>query len=168
MTTPNLADYRHNATVKRTLEGLARVVCPPRAMELDLITDIVDHVELSMRTLPGEIRVALVAGLTTYDFAAIAAHGKRSSALDADTAQRYFESWRTSSLGLRREFVRGVGGLLRLAHYEMPEVQLELDYRPDGWIAKVKQHRLQTYPDDIRRHEESITAPDPLPISEQR
>ena len=167
MTEPNLADYQHTTATRNALEGLARVICPPRAIELALISDVVDHVELSMRALPGAVRAAIVAGLTTYDVAAVAAHGKRSSALDADTAQRYFESWRTSRLGLRREFVRGVGGLLRLAHYELPQIQEELDYRPAGWIDKVKKTRLQTYSADIERHAESITAPDPLPIAEQ-
>jgi hypothetical protein len=166
MIEPNLSDYRHSKSVRKILSALARVVCPPRAIELDIVGDIVDHMELSMRALPAPIRAGLVAGLTTYDLAAIAAHGKRSTALDADSAVRYFESWRTSGLALRREFVRGAGGLLRLAHYEQPQIQEELDYRPDGWISQVKRSRLQTYSDDITRHAESITAPDPLPVSE--
>ena len=40
--------YQHPPLVRRVLESLVPVVCPPEAMELGLGADIVDHVALTI------------------------------------------------------------------------------------------------------------------------
>jgi hypothetical protein len=154
--------YRHTPRTRRILTGLIPAACPPEAGTLGLEQAIVDHVELSMRSLPAAVRAALLSGLLAYDMGALARHGRRSCRLDAERARRYFAAWRHGPAPMR-ELARGIKGLLCLAHYEMPAVQESLGYTPQAWIDAVKRRRLATYGDDIRRHEERLLEPDPLP-----
>jgi hypothetical protein len=161
-----LGDYRHPPRVRRVLESLAAVVCPPEAVELGLTGAIVDHAELSMRALPAALRAGLVAGSLAYDTAAMAwppARGRRAAALPRDLAERWYLIWAHSPLLPQRQLIMGMKQLLCLAHYEQPAIQESIGYTPDAWIDKVKRRRLMTYSDDIRRHDESLLAPDPLP-----
>jgi hypothetical protein len=154
--------YRHTPRTRRILTGLIPAACPPEARMLGLEQAIVDHVELSMRSLPAPARAGLLSGLLAYDMGALARHGRRSCQLDTERAQRYFAAWRQGP-ALMREFARAIKGLLCLAHYEMPAVQESLGYTPQAWIDAVKRRRLATYEDDIRRHEERLLEPEPLP-----
>jgi hypothetical protein len=153
--------YRHSPRTRRILAGLIPAACPPEALTLGLEQAIVDHVELSMRSLPAPVRAALLSGLLAYDAGALARHGRRSCRLDAERAQRYFAAWR-HGLAPMREFAKAIKGLLCLAHYEMPAVQESLGYTPEAWIDAVKRRRLAAYRDDIRRHEERLLEPEPL------
>ncbi len=162
----DLADYAHPPAVRQLLQSLARVICPPRAQELGLIDDIVDHVELSMRASPAAVRAALLTGMTGYEVAAMVypAHlGKRASKLSDEKALRYFESWFHSKLGPQHEFAKGVKGLVALACYEQPAMMADIGYTPQEWIDKSIRYRLQTYDAAIAKRAEDILAPDPLP-----
>lgn len=162
----DLADYTHPEPVRQLLQSLARVVCPPKAQELDLIDDVVDHVELSMRASPAGVRAALLAGFSGYELACMAypAHlGKRASRLNAEQAQTYFESWFHSKLAPQHEFAKGVKGLIALACYEQPAMMADIGYTPQEWIDKSVRYRLQTYKAAIIKREADIVAPDPLP-----
>jgi hypothetical protein len=159
-----MSTYRHSDRTRRILASMARVACPPEAEELDLIDDIVAHVELSMATLPPPFRAGLLAGLEAYEQAARLAHrGRPASKLAPDAARAHFESWRRSGFPVFREFIKGVGGLLCLAHYEMPAIKERLGYTPEAWIEKVRRHRLTTYSDAIERQRRALLTPDPLP-----
>jgi hypothetical protein len=160
--TPTLADYRHPPRVRRLLASLVPVVCPLQAQTLGLTDAIVEHVELSMRALPTAVRLALVAGLTTYELGALARHRRRASRLDAARARDYFAWWRRGT-SIQRELARGVRGLLCLACYEMPAMQEAIGYRPAGWIERVKRRRLEIHGDAIAAHQASLFEPDPLP-----
>lgn len=159
-----MSSYRHGPRARRTLAAMARVACPPQADELGIARDIVDHVELSMATLPAPFRTGLLAGLESYEQGArLGNRGRPASKLDPAAARAYFESWRGSRFPVFREFIKGVGGLLCLAHYEMPAVKEQLGYTPEAWIDKVRRHRLTTYSDAIERHRRDLLSPDPLP-----
>jgi hypothetical protein len=145
---------------------LAAVVCPPLAIELSLLTDIVDHVELQMRASPKGVRVALLTGLTGYELASMAwpGHwGKRASKLSSAQAQAYFASWYHSPLAPQHEFAKGIKSLLALACYEQPAMMASIGYTPAEWIDKSIKYRLETYSDAIAKRERDILAPDPLP-----
>ncbi|MCP4445268.1 MAG: hypothetical protein GY811_07990 [Myxococcales bacterium] len=162
----DLADYKHPNSVRKLLQSMARVVCPAKAQELDLIDDIVDHVELSMCASPAGIRVALLAGFSGYELASMVfpAHlGVRASKLDAEKARSYFDSWFHSKLAPQHEFAKGVKGLISLACYEQPAMMADIGYTPQKWIDKSTRYRLQTYADEIVEREAEILAPDPLP-----
>lgn len=169
MSTPTatLATYRHSHRIRRVLASIAPLACPPEIESMGLIDAVVDHVELSMRSLPDLVRTGLVAGLTSYELLSRAIPrnlGRSASQLDRDRAHRYFESWRTSRIALQRELIKGVKGLLCIAYYEQQAVKEDIGYLPEEWIAKVKRRRLQVYSDEIMRHEASVIEPDPLPL----
>ena len=160
-----MSAYQHPAIVRRILESLVPVICPPDAMELGLGADIVDHVGLTMSSVPPLFRRGLVLGLTTYDLAALAwlpGRGRRAHQLPPDLADRYFDRWEHGWTPLERELAKAVGQLIKLACWEHPAMQARLGYTPTGWIEKVKRRRLEVYADDVRRAEAAVTAPDPL------
>ena len=157
--------YQHPPQVRRLLESLVAVVCPPEAVELGLTAAIVDHVQLTMGALPAPFRAGLVVGLTTYDLSSVAwpaARGKRAHQLSPELADRWFLRWEHGWTPIEREMTKAVGQLLKLACYEQPEMQARLGYTPAAWIDQVKRRRLDVYGDDVRQAEAAITAPDPL------
>jgi hypothetical protein len=161
-----LADYTHPGPIRAALASLVPVVCPPEAIELGLVDDIVDEVELAMRASPAGVRAALLAGLTGYEVTAIAypAHlGKRASQLSGEQARAYFESWLHSRLMPQHEFAKGIKGLICLSCYEQPAMMATIGYTPQEWIDKSVKYRLTTYAEAIAKREVDLIAPDPLP-----
>jgi hypothetical protein len=157
--------YQHPAVVRRVLESLVPVVCPPEAIELGLGADIVDHVGLTMSVVPPLFRRGLVLGLTTYDVSALAwlpGRGRRAHQLSPALATRWFERWEHGITPVQRELVKAVAQLLKFGCYEQPAMLDRLGYTPQAWIDKVTRRRLQVYSDDIRKAEAAIVAPDPL------
>lgn len=157
--------YQHPPLVRRVLESLVPVVCPPEAMELGLGADIVDHVGLTMSAVPPLFRRGLVLGLTTYDLGAVAwlpGRGRRAHQLPVALAERYFARWEHGFTPVERELARAVGQLIKFACYEQPAMLERLGYTPQQWIDQVKRRRLTVYGDDIRRAEAAVLAPDPL------
>lgn len=165
MSDVNLADYTHPRVVRRTLEAFARIACPSEIEELGLVEAVVDHMELSMRTLPPMVRMGLVTGITSFENAARVwpgNWGQPFSKLPRDKAHKYFLSWRTG-MELQKQFIKGVKGLLCLGYYEMPAVKKQIDFQPEAWIDKVAKRRLKVHSEAIERHQDSLIAPDPLP-----
>lgn len=162
-----LAEYRHPPVVRRALAGIARVACPPEIETFDLVDAVVDHMELSMASLPDMFRRGLVAGLITYEQGARLYpenRGRAASALDADRALRYFLRWKRSALMPQRELAKAVKGLLVIGYYEQQVVKEQIDYLPERWIDKVQKKRLAVYREPIEAHEASLIEPDPLPL----
>ena len=157
--------YQHPALVRRILESLVPVICPPDAMELGLGADIVDHVGLTMSVIPPLFRQGLIAGLITFDTSAmlwLPARGKRAHQLSPELATRWFETWEHGITPVQRELAKAIAQLLKLGCYEQPAMQEKLGYRPAAWIDEVKRRRLTVYGDDVRRAEAAVIAPDPL------
>lgn len=159
----DLAAYRMSAGTRRVLVSLVPVVCPPECAELSLAGDVMAGVELSLRSMPGLVRTGLVAGLVAYDLSALPFHLRRARSLDAGAAARHFDRWR-HGLSLQRELAKGIRAILAMAYYDHPAVLRRMGYTADDWIEKVKARRLETYADDIARHEASIFARDPIPL----
>lgn len=154
--------YQHPALVRRILESLVPVVCPPDAMELGLGADIVDHVALTMSVIPPVFRTGLITGLIGYDSAAVLRYGRRAHQLPPAQALAWFERWEHGFTPIERELAKAIGQLLKLACYEQPAMQERLGYRPAAWIEEVKRRRLTVYGDEVRRAEAAVIAPDPL------
>jgi hypothetical protein len=158
--------FRAPRHVRRVLESLVAVVCPPEAVELGLEGAIVDHAEQTMGALPALFRAGLLTGLTAYDQAARVwppARGKAAHDLPLHLRSRWYLAWLGGLTPVQRELAKAVKQVLVLGHYEQAEIQERLGYRPQQWIDKVKKKRLEVYSDEIARHEASILAPDPLP-----
>ena len=164
-----MSAYRHPRRVHRALAGIARVACPPEIEELGLVDAVVDHMALSMASLPDMFRHGLVAGIIAYDEGARIYpenRGRRASDLDYDRALRYFLRWKKSPLLPQHEFAKAVKGLLCIGYYEQQAVKEQIDYRPERWIEKVTKKRLQVYAEPIARHAASLIEPDPLPLDQ--
>jgi hypothetical protein len=161
--------YRHPRRIRRLLESLVPIVCPPATAELGLAQDIVARVEASMQALPVHLRAGLLAGLSAYEAGALAdpRHlGRPASALPKDRGVRYFERWWHSPLAPQRELAKGVKGLLCLACYETPEMKSSIGYTPEAWIERVTAQRLVRHAETIRRREHELLRPEPLPRRE--
>jgi hypothetical protein len=164
--TPNLADYHHSPLVRRTVAAIVPIACPPEVETLGLVDAVVDHFELSLRSLPALVRTGLIAGITSYQLMSRSwpGHwGRAASGLDRDRATRYYDNWRHSPLRLQREFVKGLKGLLCMGYYSQPAVHELIGYTPDGWVAKVTRRRLEVYRGDIEAQAALLLVPEPLP-----
>lgn len=157
--------YEHSPLTRRILESLVPVICPPEATELGLGADIVDHVGLTMTSIPPMFRRGLVLGLTTYDLGAIAwlpGRGRRAHQLPPALAERYYDRWEHGLTPIGHELAKAIAQLIKLACYEHPVMQERLGYTPQQWIDHVKRRRLTVYADDVRKADAAILAPDPL------
>jgi hypothetical protein len=150
---------------RRVLESLVPVICPREAVELGIVSDVVDHVQLTLGALAPLFRAGFVAGIVTYDLSAKAwlpARGKSAQALPPELATRWFRTWLDSSNPAFHQLAFAMKQLISLAHYEQPAVQQKMGYRPQQWIETVTKRRLDLYGEDVQRHQASILAPDPL------
>lgn len=150
-----------DAVGRRTVERLARVVCPPEPA-VDL-SRLVAEVELYLAAMSPAARRTVVAALWVIDQGARlhpAARGRRFGALDHETAALCYR-W------LARRVPTSVTTLLRglivMHFYAQPEVEESLGYQPTKYVASMARQRQERYADEIARAEEAVYANDPRP-----
>ncbi len=161
------SDFKTPRFIRDLMLSLVTVTCPQEPYTDDVRAQVVDDADRFLRTLPAPFRLGLTAGMTAYDVLAAAVPGnlgKRASQLPPDRARKYYDLWAKGPLGVARLFAFGVKGIIAGAYYEQDAVRQDLGYTPDEWIDKVAKKRLQVYSEDVQRHEDSIFAPDPLPL----
>src|SRR6266702_3241495 len=62
--------------------------------------------------------------------------------------------------------VQRLRGLVVMCYYELPEVKVQLGYRPDAYIAAVSRRRVDRYGPEIRAGEAAVVARDlPAPAA---
>jgi hypothetical protein len=147
------------------IDSLARVVCPPSPSPAELAGEVAHGAQLSMRAFPAPARMALIAGMRTYDEGGRLypdGSGHPARRMEPEAAAGYFESWWSSRLGVQRNFAKGIKGLIVLAYCEIPAVKEALGYTPEAWIEDVKRKRLSIYKVDIEAHAAQLIEPDPL------
>lgn len=150
-----------DAAGQRTVECLARVVCPPKpAVEP---SRLVHELELYLAAMSPSARRTVVAALRVVDQGARlypAARRRRFGALDDETAARCYR-W------LARRLPTGVTTLLRglvvMHYYALPEVEEALGYHPASYVATMAQQRQERYADEIARAEQALSADEPRP-----
>ena len=160
-----LADFRIPRPLRRVLAPMVRSILTDEVEKLGLTEAVIDHVELSMRSIPFHIRSGLVAGLASFELGAAAiptSFGRTFSRLPRAKQEAYFRSWWSSPLFLMRQFVKGIKGLIAMGFYEQPQVLAKLEYHPEQWIAEVAARRLRDYADDIARQDKMVLERDPL------
>jgi len=160
-----LADFEIPRALRACVEQATRVICPDDLEPLGLLAPVVDHFEMSLRTLPVHVRLGFLAGLGTLEMGSLLyppARGRRFSALPLPLARRWYQTWWKSPLSVFYQLAHAMKALISLAYYEQPAVRDRLGYHPDEWVEKVRQHRYQAFAEDIRRHEAELIAPDPL------
>lgn len=145
--------YRLPNGVRRTLAAMAPTVCPPEVVELGLVDAVVGHVELTVASLPPDLRALTVAS--------VRAMGATARVLPGGPGER-FAAWWSSRIRLRRLAARAVKAMFAIAFYEQREVKERMGYRPEAWIERTAARRLERYAEDIRIRERDVFAPAPL------
>ncbi len=145
-----LADFRLSSSARRTLAHLAPIVLTDEVDELGIREEVVDGVELFLRSVPAPIRIAVAAGIRTFEASARAV-----------PSSRYWHS----SLEPIKQLGRALKMFLVMSYYEHSAKKSQLEYHPESWISQVAQERLERFAEEIREHETEMTAPNPLPDS---
>ncbi len=145
------------------LLAMAKAVCPVDIDVADRQQRTVDHLAKSIQSLPRAMQRAIAVALRGFEYSAVLSFGKRASQLEREALEQYADTWKNSTLAPKREFWRGVGGLAKLAYYELQDVQKELDYTPSAWVKDVAKKRLAVYQSAIEKQERRILSADPLP-----
>ena len=151
---------RVEATVRAVLRSLVPVVCPPEAGPL--ATPIVEHVLLSVGSMPTALQHGFTAGLMTYDLGALPRYRVRARTLTGARADAYFSRWEHSRIPPFVELARTLNRVMSMACYEQAAMADAIGFHPGAWIERVKARRLAVFADDIRKQAEQILAPDPL------
>jgi choline dehydrogenase-like flavoprotein len=128
-------------------------VCPPEVAELGLVDAVVDHIEGTLGSFPGDLR--------TLTIAALRALGAASRVMPGGPGER-FAAWWTARSRLRRTAARGIKALFAIAAYEQRPIKDRLGYHPEEWIERTARRRLALFADDISRREQDVLAPAPL------
>ena len=160
-----LADFRLPRALRRVVSAMARVALTDEVERLGLTDAVVDHVELSLRSIPFHLRTGIVAGLTSFEVGALtfpSSFGRPFSRLPKAKQEAYFRSWWHSPLFLARQFVKSVKGLIAMGFYEQRAVLDQLEYHPEQWIAEVAARRLRDYAGDIAAQDKMVLERDPL------
>ena len=160
-----LADFRLPKALRRTVAAMARIALTDEVERLGLTEAVVDHVELSMRSIPFHLRTGVVAGLTSFEAGALAlptSFGRTFSRLPRAKQEAYFASWWHSPIFLMRQFIKSTKGLIAMGFYEQRAVLDALEYHPEQWIAEVAARRLRDYAGDIAAQDKMVHERDPL------
>lgn len=161
-----LSNYRHSRRTRKILTHLVRVVCPQDAQRLNLVSEIVDHIELSLRALPAAARLGLIVTLVLYDLGSVVtpgSFGRRARSLSETQSKAYFARWWKHPIGPLRELTKGIKSVICMSYCEMPQVKEALGFHSGPWMADTRKKRLTMHADIVARHEEALITPEPLP-----
>jgi choline dehydrogenase-like flavoprotein len=125
----------------------AEVACPPGIAADGMAEDLLAEFEALLSALPAGTRMALTGGLVAFDQGArlyLRSRGRRFTRLPAAEAEAYFRNVLARGGGIGSTLQR-VKGLVVFCYHELPQVQDQLGYRPDGYLASVARRRLTTY-----------------------
>lgn len=163
-----LADFRLSSSARRTLSTLAPIVLTDEVDELGIRDEVVEGVELFLRSVPAPIRIAVGAGIVTFEASARvvpSSLGRSFSSLSPELAAAHFERYWHSPLEPIKQLARALKMFLVMSYYEHSAKKTQLEYHPERWISQVAQERLERFAEEIRGHEAEMTAPNPLPDS---
>ena len=104
-------------------------------------------------------RKALTAAIVVLDHGARLyprARGRRFTRLDDQVAEAYIAALLARG-GVAAQLVQRLRGLVVMCYYELPQVQREIGYDPDPYIAAVSRRRLESYGPQIAAGEAAVT-----------
>ena len=142
-----MADAPAEVPCRRAARRFAQVVCPPEVRAGRRADLVLREFGLMLGSLPPAARKALAVALAAVEQGARlypAARGRRFTRLDDRTAAAYVQALlaRTDPAA---ELVRRLKSVFVMCYYELPEVQREIGYDPDPFIAAVSRRRLERY-----------------------
>jgi hypothetical protein len=116
---------------------------------------------LMLGSLPPAARKALAAALVLLDQGARLyppSRGRRFARLDDRVATAYIRAL-LARHAAPAEMIRRLKSVVTMCYYELPEVQREIGYDPDPYIAAVSRRRLESYGPQIRAAQAAANAP---------
>ena len=156
--------WQLRSPLRRIVERLAQVACPPQVPAADVMNELLDEFELLLGALPAALRWLIPVWLVAFDQGARLyprAYGRRFVRLpdaEADAYIRAVLARRRSGFAASAQRIKG---LIVMCYYELPEVKEQLGYRPDAYIASVSRRRLTSYGAQIRAAEAAALGSDP-------
>jgi hypothetical protein len=120
---------------------------------------------LMLGALPPAARKALATALILLDQGARfypPSRGRRFARLGDQVAEAYIRAL-LARRGAAAEMVQRLKGVVTMCYYDLPEVQREIGYDPDPYIAAVSRRRLAAYGPQIRAGEAVVTEGQPDP-----
>jgi hypothetical protein len=139
-----------------------QIVCPPEVRQGQRTERVLREFGLMLGALPPAARRALAVALLAVDQGARfypRSGGRPLSRLDDRVADGYLRALLARG-GVAAEVVERLRGVVAMCYYELPEVQREIGYEPEPYIAAVSRRRLESYAAQIRAGEAAVTARD--------
>lgn len=134
--------------VRRIAARFAEVACPPEVREAGRVEGLVGELELMLGALPRAARRLVPLALVGFDQGARLyprARGRRFTRLGDEAAEAYLAAVLGSRAPALAAMFQRVKGLVVMCYYELPEVQREIGYDPEPFIAAVSRRRLERY-----------------------
>jgi len=160
-----LANYKMASWMRRVMAALVPIICTDEPRERGLTDEVIDHVELTMRSFPTFLRLMLIVGTMFFELFAIVLPSSRLrpfSRLPREKQERYFKMFWDSKFQLFRQLAKGFKAPISLGYWDNPAVCEKMGYTPAAWIAMVKARRERDYAADIAYQDAMVVAPDPL------
>ena len=135
------------------------MVCPPEIRAGQRADRVLAEFGLMLGSLPPAARKGLAAALVALDQGARLyppSRGRRLARLDDQVAAAYVRSL-LARHDPAADLVRRLKSVIIMCYYELPEVQREIGYDPDPYIAAVSRRRLESYGPQIRAGEAAVT-----------
>jgi hypothetical protein len=154
---------RLSGGIRLAARRFAEVVCPPEVRAEHRTGRVLHEFGLMLGALPPAARTALTAALILLDQGARLyppSRGRRFARLDDRTAEAYIGAL-LARHDAAAEMVQRLTSVVTMCYYDLPEVQREIGYDPEPYIAAVSRHRLETYGPQIRAGEAAVTARTP-------
>ena len=133
--------------VRQAARRFAEVVCPPEVRTDQRADRVLHEFGLMLGSLPPAARKALAAALVALDQGARLyppSRGRRFARLDDRVADAYIRAL-LARHGTAAWMVRRLKGFIAMCYYELPEVQREIGYDPEPFIAAVSRRRRERY-----------------------
>jgi hypothetical protein len=131
----------------RVARRFAEIVCPPEVREDHRAERVMREFGLMLGSLPPAARKALAVALAAVEQGARlypSSRGRRFTRLDDRTAAAYVRAL-LARHDPAAELVRRLKSVFVMCYYELPEVQREIGYDPEPFIAAVSRRRLERY-----------------------
>lgn len=141
------AGFTAEIPAPRVARRFAEIVCPPEVREDHRAERVMREFGLMLGSLPPAARKALAVALAAVEQGARlypSSRGRRFTRLDDRTAAAYVRAL-LARHDPAAELVRRLKSVLVMCYYELPEVQREIGYDPEPFIAAVSRRRLERY-----------------------
>ncbi len=130
-----------------TARRFTEIVCPPEVRAARRADGVLREFGLMLGSLPPAARKALAVALAAVEQGARLyppSRGRRFTRLDDQVATAYVRAL-LARPDPAAELIRRLKSVLVMCYYELPEVQREIGYDPDPYIAAVSRRRLERY-----------------------